>query len=131
MAYFQFVASRNLAAGYSVGDSVGIPVKCSGVTPHMLEVYKKTHYSIDRTPFHRVAATEQRYTLETAPIVGAENIALMNMFLWSVVDGSSFTGDLNSNVGLSFSSYQVHGSIPDPQKISNSIYTYKFSIVAI
>ncbi|MCP4700442.1 MAG: hypothetical protein GY862_26860 [Gammaproteobacteria bacterium] len=131
MAYFQFIASRNLAAGYTAGDSVGIQVKCSSVTQHMLEVFKKTHHSITRTPFHRVAATEQRYTLETAPVVGSESIALMNMFLWSVVDGSSFTGDLNSNVGLSFSDYQIHGKTPDPQKLSSSIYTYKFSIVAI
>ena len=130
MAYFQFIATRSLASGYSAGDTVDLAVKCQSVDADFQPV-KEVHTTLSGKRFHRVIRNETTYDIEAGPIVGQDSIALMQMFIHSISDGSIFAGDLDNDVGLSFTNYQIEGKLSPPKKLSSEIYVYRFTLVQV
>lgn len=130
MAYFQFIATQSLASGYSAGDMVDLSVRCQSVDTDFQSI-KKVHTTLSGKRFHRITRTETTYDVETGPIVGVTNIALMTMFLHSISDGSIFIGDLKNNTGINLSNYQIEGGLNMPKKLASHIYVYRFSLVLV
>ena len=130
MAYFQFTATRSLASGYSAGDTVDLSVKCQSVDADFQPI-KEVHTTLSGRRFHRIIRNETTYDIEAGPIIGQANIALMQMFLHSISDGSIFAGDLDNDVGLNVSNYQIEGKLSPPNKLSSEIYVYQFTLVQV
>lgn len=126
MAVVEFIATRSIAAGYTVGDTVAIQfgVMRADLTPGVISQSKISLGGARRTNVHRF---EDRYRITTVPFAGT-SLAVFRMFLESVRAGESFLADWESDVGPATLAYYLAKSYT-PDRLFQQ--TFKFSFEAV
>lgn len=128
--YVVFTVEHGAHSSYLVGDVVEFPIQLSDLGEDF-EVFKNTNFSLNRRRFHRVLGNEETFKVDTAPIIGASDNNKVRMFLMSIASGQTFLANLNSNVNIATSSFQLDGKLKTPKKIKRNVYTYSFNLVAV